>query len=115
MANKFKIKIGDNTYTINTEENEDYVKKLSDELNLRLKAVSAKNPTLSQAMISALVSMQLCDEAIKLREQCNNYELQIKLLRENSGMASNEAINAKREIERLSREIRELKRESDKK
>lgn len=108
MANKVKINLFDNDFTINTEETEEYIKSVATEINARFKKLSDDNAFLSPTMIASIAALQYCDEAKKRRLECEELRVKSKTAIELEASARLELSEAKAEIERLCRENREL-------
>lgn len=68
------------------------------------------NPRLSLTMASILVSLSYCDECRKANESADNLRSQIKDYLEDSSKARLEADDARKEAERLKRELVALRK-----
>lgn len=109
MANKVKINLFDNEFTINTEENEEYIKNLAIEINQRFKKLTDENGFLSPTMVASIAALQYCDEDKKRRLECEELRVKSKTALELEAAARLELTEAKSEIKRLSRENREIR------
>ena len=87
--NKVHVKIGGASYTIVTEDEAEYVEALADEISENMRAIINSNPSLS--MTQAAVRAQIKDYL------------------EDSARARMEVDVARREVERLNREISDLR------
>ena len=65
MANKIRITVGGIDYIISSEDEETYVRKIGDELNIKLDTLARNNPYLSTAMVAILAALEYCDNAKK--------------------------------------------------
>ena len=68
MANKIKITVGAMDYIISSDDEENYVRKIGEELNYKLDTLAKANPYLSTAMVAVLAALEYCDEAKKALE-----------------------------------------------
>ena len=107
--NRVELKIYGNTYTILTEDDAEYVEELGELINKEMHAVSNESPTLSQTQCAVLVALDQPDackkensEAVNLRDPINDYI-------EDAARAKLEVDVARREIERLNRELSSLR------
>lgn len=107
--NKVQVKIGGASYTIVTEDDPEYVENLADALNDEIKAICNANPTLSMTQAAVLVALDQMDACKKANASSDNLRAQIKDYLEDSARARMEVDVARREVERLNREISELR------
>ena len=105
MINKVKIEILGTPYNISTPEDEQYVVALAKEVDHQVRQVIDQNPKMSPAaalIISALSSIDSCKKSEKssdhLRAQLTDYL-------EDATRARIELDDAKREIEKLRRQL----------
>ena len=89
--NKVHIVVGGTTYSIITEDDPDYVTDLAEALNNEIRQTMAETPSLSQTQAAVLVALDQMDYL------------------EDSARARMEADVARHEIERLNREIANLR------
>ena len=61
-------------FNIRTNENDEYVKFIVDEINSRINKIRTENPGLSTAIINSLVMMDLCDMVHKAEKRAQNIE-----------------------------------------
>lgn len=107
--NKVQIKIGGATYTIVTEDEPEYVEALAEELNDEIRSICNSNPSLSMTQAAVLVALDQTDACKKATASSDNLRAQIKDYLEDSARARMEVDVARREVERLNREISELR------
>lgn len=69
MMNQIKLNVGGVTYTVKSDENAEYLSRLGNELEQRLKNISKRNPTLSTAMVAVIAALEASDEAYKAKEE----------------------------------------------
>lgn len=109
MANKVKVEIAGNTYTINTEETEGYIQSISDEINGRINKLLKENPNLTPTMVASITALQFCDEAKKRRLECEDLKVKAMSAAEGEATAKLQLSEAMREIERITLENRALR------
>ncbi|MCD7722407.1 MAG: cell division protein ZapA [Clostridiales bacterium] len=107
--NRIKLKICGATYSIITEDDENYVLKLGETIDEEMGEISAANPTLSLMQCAVLVALDQADACQKATASADNLRAQIKDYLEDSARARMEVDVARREIERLNREISNLR------
>lgn len=107
--NKVQVKIGGATYTIVTEDDSQYVEDLADFLNGEIRAICNANPSLSMTQAAVLVALDQTDACRKASASADNLRVQIKDYLEESARAKMEVEVARREVERLNREIADLR------
>ncbi len=107
--NKVKIKIWGATYSLITDDEPEYVEELGEFINTEMKNVASKNPGLSSIQCAVLVALDQADSCKKATASADNLRAQIKDYLEDSARARMEVDVARREIERLNREISNLR------
>ena len=95
MSNKIKLSVGGIEYMIVTDDDEAQVRKVGARLNAELDKTKKANPSLSTTMVAVLTALGMCDELEKAVEDsaCTRFDGE----------------EARREIERLTGEIKALK------
>lgn len=114
LPNKVKINISGSEYTVNTEESEEYILSLGDELNRRIAKLMEDNPYLSPTMVASVAALQYCDEAKKRRMEAEDTKIQAKSAIESEAKIRLQLEEALREIERITRENRHLRTKMEK-
>ena len=109
MANKIRISVGGIDYIISSDDDETYVRKVGDELNVKLDTLARSNPYLSTTMVAILAALEYCDTAKKAVAKCEEARTDLKSTAEELACARLEIDGARREIERLNRENRQLR------
>ena len=109
MANKIKITVGAMDYIISSDDEENYVRKIGEELNYKLDTLAKANPYLSTAMVAVLAALEYCDEAKKALEAFETAKADLKGTAEELACARLEIDGARRAIERLNYENRQLR------
>lgn len=107
--NKVQVKIGGATYTIVTEDDPQYVEMLAEEISNEIRTVCNSNPSLSMTQAAVLVALDQADDCKKASASADNLRVQIKDYLEESARAKMEVEVARREVERLNREISDLR------
>jgi len=107
--NRVQVRIGGASYTIVTEDDEEYVENLAEAVDRDIREVCNANPTLSVTQAAVLVALDQADACKKASASSDNLRVQIKDYLEESARARMEVEVARREVERLNREISELR------
>jgi cell division protein ZapA (FtsZ GTPase activity inhibitor) len=107
--NRVNLRICGNSYTIVTEDAPDYVEELGELIDKEMKSISNDSPTLSMTQCAVLVALDRADACKKATASADNLRAQIKDYLEDSARARMEVDVARREIERLNREISNLR------
>ncbi len=107
--NKVQVKIGGATYTIVTDDNPEYVEDLAEHINSEIRSICNSNPSLSMTQAALLVALDEADACKKASASADNLRVQIKDYLEESARAKMEVEVARREVERLNREIADLR------
>lgn len=107
--NKVHVKIGGASYTIVTEDDPQYVETLAEEINGEIRSICNSNPSLSITQAAVLVALDEADACKKASASADNLRVQIKDYLEESARAKMEVEVARREVERLNREISDLR------
>lgn len=107
--NRVQVKIGGATYTIVTEDDPQYVEALAEDINTEIRSICNSNPSLSITQAAVLVALDQADACKKASTSADNLRVQIKDYLEESARAKMEVEVARREVERLNREISDLR------
>lgn len=107
--NRVTLKIRSNSYTIVTEDDPEYVEELGELIDEEMKLISQATPSLSMTQCAVLVALDQADACRKATASADNLRAQIKDYLEDSARARMEVDVARREIERLNREISSLR------
>lgn len=107
--NRVELRIYGNTYSILTEDDPEYVEELGEFINKEMHSISNESPTLSQTQCAVLVALDRADACKKANSEAINLRAQIKDYIEDAARAKLEVDVARREIERLNREISALR------
>lgn len=107
--NRVQVKIGGATYTIVTDDDPQYVETLAEEISAEIRSICNSNPSLSMTQAAVLVALDQSDACKKASASADNLRVQIKDYLEESARAKMEVEVARREVERLNREISDLR------
>lgn len=109
LKNRVKLKIGGTEIVVLSEESEEYVSGIGQEVDRRIKSQVTANPHLSFTTAAVLTALDLCDECRKATAAQDNLRVQMKNYLEDSARLKIEADDAQRQVEMLKKEIRELR------
>jgi cell division protein ZapA (FtsZ GTPase activity inhibitor) len=113
--NRVKLNICGAECVVASDDNEDYVRSIGNEVEKAITAITEKNDRVSLTMAALITALSYCDDAHQASSGADNLRSQIKDYLEDSSRARMEADEARREIERMKREIQTLRaRLSDK-
>ncbi|MBQ2092595.1 MAG: cell division protein ZapA [Clostridia bacterium] len=107
--NKVKVSICGTDYYITTEDDPKYVLELANGLDERLTKIVHENTRLSITQAAILASLDYADTAKKATDTADNLRAQIKEYLEDSARYKMEAEVAKRDVERLEKELASLR------
>lgn len=106
---KIKLIIANEEYNISTDNDLDYVAQLGEELNQRITAIMANSTRISVTQAAILTALEYADAAKKGEVTSENLRGQIQEYLEDAARARTDAEIAKRELERVSKELSALK------
>ena len=106
--NKVRLSIGGADYTISTEDDPKYVMALGDELDSLLTRTLRENNRLSVTQAAILLALDYADQCKKAEISADNLRSQIKEYLEDASRAKMDAEIARREVERLTRELQNV-------
>lgn len=114
MANKVRFTVCGSNYVVTSEETEDYVLGLAEELNKDMQDIMAATPSASVSTAAVVAGLGYLDGMQKALRAADNMRTQIKDYLEDAAKAQAAAEEAGREVERLRRELRFLKEKTGK-
>ncbi|MCL1793343.1 MAG: cell division protein ZapA [Oscillospiraceae bacterium] len=79
MKNKITVELCDKEYALLSEESDDYVKSLAEEINQAIEKTAYSNLRISKADATVLVCLDLCDKNRKLAGNNDNMRKQITM------------------------------------
>ena len=103
------IHVAGSEYSILTDEDPSYVEALAKTLDQDITAIVAANRRLSMTQAAILVALDYADKAAKESEAADNLRGQIKEYLEDSARYKMEAEVARRDVERLQKELKNAK------
>ncbi len=106
---KIKLKIGNDEYSIVTDDNLEYVAQLGAELDKKITALMRENERISVTQAAILTALECADAAKKSEMTSENLRGQIQEYLEDSARARTDVEIMKRENERLLKEIASFK------
>lgn len=106
---KVKLSICGSDYFIFTDDDVKYVTELGNRLDERLSKLVHESSRISITQAAILVALEYADTAKKAVDSADNLRSQIKEYLEDSARYKMEAEVARRDIERLSRELQSLR------
>ncbi|MEG0979282.1 MAG: cell division protein ZapA [Oscillospiraceae bacterium] len=106
---KVKLSICGSDYFIFTDDDVKYVNDLGNELDERLSKLVHESSRISITQAAILVALEYADTAKKAVDSADNLRNQIKEYLEDSARYKMEAEVARRDIERLNRELQSLR------
>ncbi len=109
MEREYTLKICGNQCNIISDESEEFVKALAEEVEEKINLIYKDNDRVSLALASILTAMDFCEELRMAREGSENLRGQLKTYLDDAAKAADERDEALREIERLRREIDALR------
>lgn len=107
--NKIKLNICGCDCAISSDDSENYIRSVGDEVQKTMSGIMKKNERVSVSLAAVITALSYCDDAHKASDSAENLRSQIKDYLEDSSRSRIEAEEAKREIERLKRELRTLR------
>lgn len=107
--NKIKLNICGSEIVIGSDDSENYVHSIGDEVEKAMEDIISKNERVSITMAAILTALTFCDEAHKASGGADHLRSQIKDYLEDSSRARMEVEESRREIERMKHEIQTLR------
>lgn len=107
---KVKLNIAGADYVITTDEAEDYVRRLGEEVDRGMAEAMNGNSRISANMAAVLVAITKADQAHKAVESADRLREQMKGYLDDNARAHQEADAARREADALRRELQDLRR-----
>ena len=107
--NKVRLRIGGMDYYLTTDDDTTYMRELGDEVDELRSSLMREHAKLSMTQAAVLVALDQADACKKASASSDNLRVQIKDYLEESARARMEVEVARREVERLNREIADLR------
>lgn len=112
MANRVRVTVCGSQYIIATDESEEYLTGLAEQLDADMNEIMTAMPSASVASAAVVAALGYLDEMQKSARGADNMRGQIRNYLEDAAKAQAAAEEAGREVERLRREVRHLKEQS---
>lgn len=103
--NKVKLNICGISCSLISEDTEEYVLSLGQEVEASMESLIRQNPRVSLTLAAMITALNFCDSSHKSTASADNLRSQIKDYLEDSSRARLEADEARREIEKMKKEI----------
>ncbi len=100
MANNIRLKIGGIEYSITSEDDEAYIRRIAGELERKMNTVQARSPFLSTTMAAVMTALEALDEAKKAEAESERLRLEIKRLLEETACAKMDAEVSRRMLDK---------------
>ena len=107
--NRVKMSVAGMDFTITTDEDPAYMSALGGDLNNKINRILRENDNISVTLAAMLVALDYSDKFVKTEDSADNLRKQLKEYLEESSSSRLKTDSAKREIDRLNREIEALK------
>lgn len=109
MMNKVRLRICGSDYTITSDEPESYVRELAAQVDQDMRALVEKDDRISTTMAAVLTALNNADKAQKATQSADNLRAQMKDYLDDNARIRQEAETARRECDRLRRELQDLR------
>ena len=107
--NKIKLNICGVSCALVSEDSEEYMLSVGREVEDAIEAVTRQNERASLTLAAMIAALNFCDSSHKALASADNLRSQIKDYLEDSSRARLEADEARREIEKMKKEIQTLR------
>lgn len=107
--NRVSLTICGTDYIITSDDDTDYIISIGKEVDQEMGHILKNNTRISVTMAAVLAALQYCDKARKTEQSADHLRTQIKDYLEESANARMEADEARRELERMKREVQTLR------
>lgn len=116
--NKVRLSIGGLDYYITTEDEVAYMKNLGEEIDENMREMRRDHSRLSQVQSAVLCALDYADRYHRADKNADYLKAQIQIYMEDAAKAKTEAEMARREVEKMTKDLRTIRRsieEKDKK
>lgn len=107
--NRIKLEICGNEFVLCSDDSENYIRSIGDEVQKSITDILESNERLSVTMAAVIAALNYCDASRKASSSSDNLRTQIKNYLEDSSHARMDAEESRRELERLRRENQTLR------
>lgn len=108
--NKIRLTIGGLDYHLSTDEDTAYMKNLGEELDESISELLREHPKLSQVQAAVLCALDYADKLHQSERGLDYLKTQIQVYMEDAARAKTEAEMSRREVERMTRDLRSIRR-----
>lgn len=109
--NKVRLRIGGMDYYLTTDDDTTYMRDLGDEVDELLSSLMREHAKLSMTQAAVLCALQFADEKHKIYDSTAALRKEIQAYMEDASKAKTDAEVARREVDRLNKELHSLKNE----
>ncbi|WP_195983921.1 cell division protein ZapA [Clostridium sp. D33t1_170424_F3] len=107
--NRIKLNICGVEFALTADDSESYIRAIAEEVETAVQDIVDRNDRISVTIAALLTALNYCDERRKAVDSADNLRSQIKDYLEDSARARTEADEARRESERLKKELQTLR------
>ncbi|MEG2073301.1 MAG: cell division protein ZapA [Angelakisella sp.] len=107
--NRIKVDVLGKSYTINTESDESRVRQIEKQLSAQLEEITGQRPNISMVDALVILSLNLMDSISDTEDSTDRMREQLSGYMEDAARAQMELEEARREAERLKRELAIMK------
>lgn len=108
--NKVRLNIGGLDYFLMTDEDTAYMKNLGEEVDEYITELVRDHAKLSQVQASVLCALDYADKYRQAERNADYLKSQIQVYMEDAARAKTEAEMSRREVERMTRDLRSIRR-----
>ena len=109
--NKVRLRIGGMDYYLTTDDDTTYMRDLGDEVDELLSSLMREHAKLSMTQAAVLCALLFADEKHKIYDSTAALRKEIQAYMEDASKAKTDAEVARREVDRLNKELHSLKNE----
>ncbi len=113
--NKVRLTIGGLDYRLTTDEDISYIKNLGEEVDEIISSMLQGHSKLSQVQAAVLCALDFADKYHQAERNADYLKAQIQIYMEDAARAKTEAEMARREAERMTRDLRSIRRSLEEK
>ncbi len=107
--NRVRLTICGTECVVSSDDTESYIRSVGDEVEKAIQEITDKNERVSLTMAAIITALSFCDDSHRASAAADNLRSQIKDYLEDSSRARLEAEEARREMERMKKEIQTLR------
>ncbi len=113
--NKIRLTIGGLDYRLVSEEDINYMRSLGEEVDETISGLLQTQSKLSQVQAAVLCALDFADKYHQAERNADYLKAQIQIYMEDAARAKTEAEMARREAERMTRDLRSIRRSLEEK